>query len=153
MANRVVVRLPREPWEIAILIAGALNGVLILLDIQVTPGALEKQLPGWGVTAWAVGLALGSVVALAGILWPRERPSGYLHMLDGEVSPVKVSPLLLEQVGLTIFGGVALAHASAVFFTTHETNALALYEVAMASAAFAQYLRIRKVLRSGGDPL
>ncbi len=139
-----VVRLPREPWEIAVLVAGAINGVLVFIDYQASPGALEKQLPSWGVAVWAAGLFVGSVVALVGILWPRERPDG--SWLDGEVNPIRVSPLLLEQVGLAIFGFIALAHAFAVVFTSHKTNVLALYEFAMAAAAFAQYLRIRIAL-------
>lgn len=139
-----VVRLPREPWEIALLAAGAVNGVLVFIDYQTSPGALERQLPEWGVTVWAAGLTIGSVIALVGILWPRERPDG--SWLDGEVNPIRVSPLLLEQVGLAIFGFIALAHAFAVVFTSHKTNVLSMYEFGMATAAFLQYLRIRVAL-------
>ena len=96
----------RHPHEVVLLGACLLTALPILAGVAPAPGSITGTMNHASTVAWAAGIALGALIAFAGILWPRPK------------CPTKltVTGLLLEQVGLVISGVACLLYVVAVLW-------------------------------------
>lgn len=95
----------REPFEISLLVFGVVVGAATLIDLIPPPPSIAAQTRVYGDIVWTVLLILGAALALAGIFAPRKK------------GVVKITPLILEQVGLVFVGGATFIYAVALIVT------------------------------------
>ncbi|MFI7609459.1 hypothetical protein ACIBTV_30700 [Micromonospora sp. NPDC049366] len=69
------IRPRRQPFEIAILVAAAICGLLLIL-LDVGPPSVELTMPAPVQAGWRVGLVLVGIGGLLGILWPGRVATG-----------------------------------------------------------------------------
>ena len=126
----------RHPYETVILSAFFLYGFASVLGLAPLPPSIREQVidPIFRLT-WSVLLLLGSGAALAGLITPRKP------------GVVKVTPILLERVGVT-FVGVSLWFYALVLLVTNGDAATlpAMQSVAFGLASFMQARRLRRFL-------
>lgn len=95
----------REPFEVSLLLFGVIVGSATLITLIPAPPAIQAQTRVFGDLVWVSALVLGAAVALAGIFWPRK------------LGVVKITPLLLEQVGLVLVAGATFVYAVSLVVT------------------------------------
>lgn len=128
----------RNPFEIYLLVVAVVTSVPVMLGVAPKPGSIIEQLPGWPAQVWATTLAVGSLMALAGIAW--KRPGWPL---------ISVTGLLLERVGLFAAGTATTFYSVAVVRTAGISALIpAGLMLAFGLASLVQARKIGKVLRS-----
>ena len=124
----------RHPYEIYLLIVFAVYGVASLFNLLPTPRSIDSQVPAREL--WSAAILIGSLAALWGLAWPRS---------NGLV--VKVTPLLLEQVGLVMIGAALTFYAIAVVATNGAPAAFsAASNLGLGIASFAHARKIQKYI-------
>lgn len=91
-----MIRSGRHPHEVAFLGVFAIAGIAGLVAPHRTSNAVLQSLPAWGLTVFYLVLAVGSLLALAGVLMP------------GLKGP------LIELYGLLILSGELLGYGVAI---------------------------------------
>ncbi|WBB65915.1 hypothetical protein [Micromonospora sp. WMMD812] len=69
------IRPRRQPFEIAILVAAAVCGLLLIL-LDVGPPSVEMAMPPAIQTGWRIGLVVVGLIGLSGVLWPGRTSTG-----------------------------------------------------------------------------
>lgn len=136
----------RHPYETVLLAVFLVYGVSAITGLAPLPPSIREQVvhPLFRLT-WAALLGLGAGLALAGLVAPRK------------AGVVKVTPVLLERVGIT-FVGIANSFYALVLVTTNGEAALypAALTAAFGVASLLQARRLRRWLHSqalGGLPV
>jgi len=125
----------RHPHEVVLLGACLLTALPILAGVTPAPGSVTAAMNHESTLAWAGGIAVGALIAFAGILWPR--PS----------CPTKltVTGLLLEQVGLVISGMACLLYVAALLWVIGWAG---LFPCALPTGfAVANFILARRIQR------
>lgn len=86
----------RHPFQVWIMAGGVISGIALVLTGP-TQNSLEELLPAWGRVAWALTLAVGGALCLAGAWW-RE----------------PVYALLLERAGMAGLAGAYFGYGGAI---------------------------------------
>lgn len=67
----VIITSGRHPWEISGLCIFVIIGLALIGGAAPAPTSVDAALPGWFVQCWKAQLAVGAVLALAGISLPQ----------------------------------------------------------------------------------
>lgn len=97
------------------------------------PGTVSDLVPKWISLAWAVLLTTGSVIILVGVFW-RSRLTG----------------VLIEAVGRTIFGPTAVAYGVAIIAAVGDASGL-LAAAPLFGFGLAALWRVAQIARSVHD--
>ena len=119
----------RHPFEVAVLAASAVAG-LLLFATDTSPGSVREGMPGAVQTVWQVGLVVAGVVGLVGLWWQGRR------LDDG---------LAVETVGVGGLGTVCAMYTAALFVVS-GTQAIAAGAFVAAVAA-ASWWRIGQIIK------
>lgn len=92
----ILVRSGRNPFEVWLLVACVVAGIVGLISPVDSASAVVKALPHWEVLCWFSGLTLGGLVGLAGVF------------SRGVVS------LLVERVGMVILTCLTFAYSVSI---------------------------------------
>lgn len=124
----VAVQMSINPFELFLLIAAFISGVVYALGIP-TPNSVNLVLPGVAQKVWAANILLGAGLALFGGLWHRKLQRG----------------LVMYQFGYALVGTASLVYAIALFllFGTQATNT-ALTNMAFAFAVTVRVIQIQR---------
>lgn len=97
----------REPFEVSLLVFGVVVGAATFFDFVPVPPSIAAQSEShvYGDIVWTLLLIFGAAIALIGIFYPRKK------------GVVKITPLILEQVGLVFVGGATFIYAVALIVT------------------------------------
>jgi len=93
----LLVRSGRNPFEVLLLVACAMAGVIGLVAPNASANAITAALPHWEVLCWYSGLLAGGVISLAGVF------------------ARGVTSLFVERVGIILLACLMLAYALALF--------------------------------------
>lgn len=104
MIFKPAARYPADPRAVFILALSVFSGITTLA-LKVAPESLEALLPRWGVVVWSVLLALGSAVALIGMLF--QSVNGIIAEQIGSVM-VGVTTVFYSSLALWFLGPSAL---------------------------------------------
>ena len=125
----------RHPHEVVLLGACLVTALPILAGVAPPPGSVTAAMTHASTLTWAGGIAVGALIAFAGIFWPRPK------------CPTKltVTGLLLEQVGLVISGVSCLFYVAAVLWVIGWAG---LFPCALpAGFAVANFILARRIQR------
>lgn len=130
----ILVRSGRNPFEVWLLVACVVVGIVGLVQPSSTSNAITSLLPGWEVVTWYAGLAGGGAVSLFGVFG-----SG-------------LTALLVERVGLIILTCLTLAYSIAVVTQIGFRGALpALFTGLFAVACAVRFVHITTDLKRMED--
>ncbi len=107
MRARLLAR--HRPYEIAVLVAAALSGILIL-TLNVRPTSVQLSMPTPILIAWELGQIAVGVVGLLGILWPGRLSTG----------------LGLELASVLVLGTITGMYAVAVLVVSGRNSVVAI---------------------------
>jgi len=125
------MRIDRNPFEVYLLIACVLAGVLLLFT-PATPATMAATLSPVLVDLWSAMLSVGGFVALSGIVW-RNRVTG----------------VALEQVGLVSTGAASVVYAAAIFVVNPVAGYVAASLIgAFGLACLVRWKQLRDLLRA-----
>lgn len=125
----------RNPYELYLLVLAALSSTPAALGLARPPASVRIQLDPISGQIWAAALALGSLIALIGLVWRRPHVG------------LSVTGLLLEQVGLVIAGVATVFYCMMAFATVGWDAAPPVGTVlAFGLASFAQAEKIENVI-------
>lgn len=123
----VVVHSGRNPFQLWMLSACVLSGVVGLTGPGENSSAISRLLPGWETTAWYVGLAAFGLIGLFGAVR---------------------NNLLIERVGMAGLSTLALLYAVGVVAVAGTRGLFAaLLIAAFAAACVTRFLQINRDLR------
>lgn len=121
----------RHPFEVAVLLAVLICGVILVLTDQ-RPASVTAAMPGSVQAAWEVGLIVAGVVGLAALVWP-----GSL-----------VTSMGVELVGMVVLGTSTSMYAIALYVVSGSAAiAAGAFIVAVAVASWARGYQILRDLR------
>ncbi|MEU8254470.1 hypothetical protein AB0C06_09440 [Micromonospora inaquosa] len=106
---RTRIRPSHRPYEIAVLVAAALSGVLIL-TLDVRPTSVHLSMPQPILIAWELGQIAVGVGGLLGILWPGRLSTG----------------LGLELASVLVLGTITGMYAVAVSVVSGRNSIVAI---------------------------
>lgn len=93
----------RNPFQTWVVVASALTGVLALLPLDGQPeGVVERYLPPWAVYLWYVGLSVGGTLTLLATTLRERTVTRQSRLLE------------VEQLGLTVLGGLLVSYGAAI---------------------------------------
>ena len=123
---------PRNGFQVYLLCVSVVSSASFMLGIS-NANAVEEALPHTFRFAWAIMLGLGAVCTLAGMYWPFEINSG----------------LLIKKFGLFVLSVAALVYGLTIVVAYGEDGFfLGCLVLGFAGAAFAQFLRVNKRIRT-----
>jgi hypothetical protein len=118
-------RSSRNPFQLWVLAACVISGVIGLLPLGARTGTIDRLLPTLAALLWYGGLLASSAVCLAGAV--------IRHPLC----------LLVERVGMVLLGGLLAGYGGAVLLTAAKVPTGYL----LVALAFATVQRIRQIGR------
>lgn len=95
---RPAARYPADPRAVFMLALSVFGG-LGALALNAAPQTLEALLPVWGIIAWGISLALGSAVALTGMLFQ------------------SINGIITEQIGSVMVGAATVFYSVLALYT------------------------------------
>ncbi len=122
----------RHPFELFALYLAILVSLPTVLGLVPEPGSIREALPAWIATVWAWAMLLGASTALAGVYW-RDRASG----------------LILEQLGLGVFGVTNIIYAGAVLYAVGLSSIIPAAMIGgFGAACLRRYFQIQQIIDS-----
>lgn len=135
LQNGAILRSGRNPFEMFLLGACVLSGIVGVLAPAATEGAVARVLPPWAGSVWYAGLFVGAGISFTGVL------------LRG------LKSLLVERVGLLLLAGFFGVYAFAVFALAGWRGVfVSLFVAAFAVAATARFVQIGRDLKKAEAP-
>jgi hypothetical protein len=120
----------RHPFQLSVLVAGALAGVAAVVG-DFWPPSIEEAFPYFWQQLWGILFGGGALTALVGSLLKRR-----------EVG------IFLEQVGLVSFGITCLTYAGALYaYTSPRSLVLASLMVMLGVASMKRWLDLERFIR------